>query len=253
MQTSVQSAQKMSFRRPVARTACTNSVSSQGLRQRAQRPQTARDAPEQLGCLFGEHERPGARARVAQARDDDPAATLLEMPDRDRRGRLPEIELADLPRPIGSPLEGARRRREQCPHLAQVVVEDRLRPGVAERLDQLADPLPRQLGILAQQPMNLALERIELRRPRPPLIARRLRGTQHSPDRDAIPAGAPDDLLDRQTADEVHPPNLRPLLHLDQRPPPRPLDDRAAEASTPPGHNTPTSPKRGEISTGARG
>ena len=47
------------------------------------------------------------------------------MPDRDMLGGLPQIPLADLPRPIDRPLERAP-RQEQRPHLAQIVIHDRL-------------------------------------------------------------------------------------------------------------------------------
>ena len=51
----------------------------------------------------------GARARVAQARDHDPAAARLAVADRDLLARLPDIELADLARPIDRPLKRPRR------------------------------------------------------------------------------------------------------------------------------------------------
>jgi hypothetical protein len=214
--------------------------------------QTPGDAPEQVRRLLGKDQRAGAGPRVAQTRDDHPGAALLEMPDRNRLRRLPQIELADLRRSIDRALETPRRRREQRPQLAQIVVQDRLGARVAERLDQLPDPLTGQLGILAQQPVDLVLERLQLRRPRRSHITRRFRRAQRPPNRITVTPGTPGDLLDRQPADEVHPPYLRPLLHLDQRPPPRPLDTRASEASAPPGHDAPT-PEGGEISTGAPG
>jgi hypothetical protein len=46
--------------------------------------------------------------------------------DRDLRARLPEVELADLTRSIHGPLKRPRRRREQRPHLTQVIIDDRL-------------------------------------------------------------------------------------------------------------------------------
>src|SRR5712691_6056262 len=60
-------------------------IPDQRLRQGAQRPQAASDPPEQIRCLLGEHQRAGARARVAQAPNHHPGTALLEMPDRDRR------------------------------------------------------------------------------------------------------------------------------------------------------------------------
>jgi hypothetical protein len=62
---------------------------------------------------------------------------------------------------------------EQRPDLAQVVVDDRLLPIEAERLDQLPDPDAGQLRIAAQQPVDLILKRVQLRRPPRALIARR--------------------------------------------------------------------------------
>lgn len=48
-------------------------IPDQRLRQRAQRPQTATDAGQQVRGLLGEEQRAGASAQVAQARDHDPA------------------------------------------------------------------------------------------------------------------------------------------------------------------------------------
>src|SRR4051794_6704932 len=52
---------------------------------------------------------------------------------------------------------------KQRPHLTQVVIHDRLATVKAQRLDQLTHPLPRQLGLLLQQPVDLVFERIQLR------------------------------------------------------------------------------------------
>src|SRR5438046_2758314 len=68
--------------------------------------------------------------------------------------------------------------------------------------------------------MDLVLERIELRPRRRALIARRRRRSQRPPHRVAIPARPTHDLLDRKPQHELHPADLRPLLHADQRPPP---------------------------------
>jgi hypothetical protein len=75
-------------------------VPDQRLRQRAQRPQAAPDPEQQLRDLLGEDQRAGTGARVAQARDDDPRPPGLALADRDLGLGLPEIELADLSRPI---------------------------------------------------------------------------------------------------------------------------------------------------------
>ena len=82
---------------------------------------------------------PGTRRR--------PSPPRLAVPDRDLGLRLPQIELADLARPIDRALKRPRRRRKQRPHLAQVVIEDRLAARIAQRRDQLTDPLPGQLGV----------------------------------------------------------------------------------------------------------
>ena len=47
------------------------------------------------------------------------------------------------PGPIDRPLKRPRRRREQRPHLAQIVIDDRLAAIEAQRRDQLADALAR--------------------------------------------------------------------------------------------------------------
>lgn len=104
------------------------------------------------------------------------------MPDRHLASGLPDVELADLARPVDRPL-----RRpdgpEQRPHLAQIVIEDRLAAIPPQRLEQLADPNPGQSRITVQQPMDLRLEPVELRPPLPPRIPRRLRRAQRRPDR----------------------------------------------------------------------
>jgi len=60
------------------------------------------------------------------------------VPDWDLLARLPDVELADLARPIDRPLKRPGRRREQRPNLNQVVVDDRLARGAAQRLSPLA-------------------------------------------------------------------------------------------------------------------
>jgi hypothetical protein len=79
------------------------------------------------------------------------------MPDPQFAHRLPDVELDDLARPIDRPLKGPRRRQEQRPHLAQIVINDRLASRAAQRRQQLAHAHPRQLGVLAQQPVDLIL------------------------------------------------------------------------------------------------
>jgi hypothetical protein len=80
----------------------------------------------------------------------------------DVEGATVEIGAA---RPIRGPLKGARPRQKQRPHLAQVIIDDRLATGVALLLEQLAHPLARQPRILPATTGALLAERIELRRP----------------------------------------------------------------------------------------
>jgi len=94
--------------------------------------------------------------------------------DRHLFSRLPDVELADLPGPIARSLERPRRRRKQRPHRAQIVVDDSLARGAAKRLKQLPDQLPGQLGVLAEQPVDLRLIRVELGALRRPPVDRRL-------------------------------------------------------------------------------
>jgi hypothetical protein len=77
---------------------------------------------------------------------------------------------------------------EQQPDLAQMIVKDRPAAVVAERLEQLAHPLPGNPRISLQKPSDLVLERIELRRPRRTLIARRALTPQRTPNRVAVMA-----------------------------------------------------------------
>jgi hypothetical protein len=101
-------------------------------------------------------------------------------------------------------------------------------------LQDLADPLALDLGILTQQPVDLILERIELRPPRPPRIARRRRRTQRPPDRLAMQPRPTTDLPDPQPLDEPHPTNLGPLLHADHPSSPGTVDDDQARLSSHP-------------------
>ena len=181
--------------------------------QSPQRPQAASDAPQQIRCLLGEHQRARTRSRIAKAGNDDVALACLTMADRDLTLRLPQIELADLPRPINSALERAL-RREQRAHLTQIVIDDRLAARIAQRLDQLTNPNPSQLAIRAQQLADLHLERVELRRPlRTAKTWRGIRAQRH-PDRVASQPSAAHQLLDRHPANEVLPAQLCPPLHV---------------------------------------
>jgi hypothetical protein len=70
---------------------------------------------------------------------------------------------------------------------------------------------------VAQQAGDLLTMRVELRAGLgDALVVGRLVRADCLAHRLSVPAGAPDDLLDRQSLDEVHAADLRPLLHLDQ-------------------------------------
>jgi hypothetical protein len=184
-------------------------IPDQRLRQGAQLHEALADPVQEVGRLLGEDERPGASARIAKAADHDVAAPRLAGADRDLPARLPEIELQERARPVGGALEGTRPRQKQRPHLAQVVVQDRLAARVALLLQELAHPRARQPRLCVQQPVDLLTEGIELRRPRQPPIARRHGRAQRPPDRVTAVARAPDDLLDRQPLHEVQAADLR--------------------------------------------
>ena len=186
---------------------------------------------------------PGTRRRPTPAR-------VWPCPTGTSALRLPEVELADLARPIDRPLIGPRRRKQR-PHLAQIVIDDRLAALEPERRDQLPHPLPRHLRILLEQPMDLVLERIQLRPRRRAPIPRRRRRPQRRPDRVAAQPGPPRQLLDRDAADEVLATQLGPLLHADQPLPP------LARPQTEPGSPSPRTPppraRRGSIFDRRRG
>ena len=85
----------------------------------------------------------------------------------------------------------------------------------------LADADAREGGLLLEQLLDHCQERIELGGAlRPRAVARWLRRGQRSPDRVAVNPGAAVDLALREALDVLHPPDLRPLLHVKQRFPP---------------------------------
>jgi len=170
--------------------------------------------------------------------------------DRDLGLGLPEVEPADLPRPIDGALVGAP-GSEARPHLAQVVVEDRLAALIAKLFDQLAHTGAGEEVIGAQETLDLLLEGVELRWPRPALIARWLLGANRRSDCVSCQPGPPGDLLDRDPVNHVNPPDLRPLLHVDHAfLPARPL--RSSRGSASPRTLSPPS-AGGQFSTGERG
>jgi hypothetical protein len=157
------------------------------------------------------------------------------VPDRDLFTWLPQVELADLPRPVDRALKRPGHDEERA-DLAQVVIDDRLAAVEPQRRDQLADPLPRHRRVALQQPVDLVLERIELRARRRTLILRRHRRTQRRPDRVARQARPPHQLVDRDATHEVLPAQFGPPLHTDQPlSPPLTSTVRSSESPDPPG------------------
>jgi hypothetical protein len=207
-------------------------VPDEHLRQRAEAAEAAVHAIDQVGRLPGEHERAGERARPAELGGHDVAAPRLAVADRDLDPRLEEVKLHQLAGPVGGALVGAPPLVER-PGLGQVVVEDRPAAVVAERLDQLADALAGQPRIVLQQTVDLALEGVELRRPRRALVARQALAPQRAADGVAVVAGAPNDLVDRKPINLLHPPDLRPAPHVEHCLPPRRSHDLARVRFTP--------------------
>src|SRR5436190_4190381 len=93
---------------------------------------------------------------------------------------------------------------------AQIVINDRLGCRAPKRLKQLADADARKLGIPPQQPVNLVLERIELRLRRRAPIDRRRAAVDRLADRVAMQPRPPTNLALRQALDEAQPTHLGP-------------------------------------------
>jgi hypothetical protein len=89
------------------------------------------------------------------------------------------------------------------------------------------------IRVVLQETPDLVRERVELRRPRRALIARRGIATQRASDGVAVVTGAPDDLVDREPLDLPHPPDLRPAPHLEHTLPPRQSHDLTRLGITP--------------------
>jgi hypothetical protein len=189
-------------------------IPDQRLRQRAKPAQTAAHPQQHVGRLLGEHQRAGDRARVAKLRGHHPAAARLAIAHRDLTARLEQVELQQLARPIDGALIGALGRKQR-PHLTHVVVEDCLRAVEADLAQQLAHALAGNARILAQQPVNLVLERVELRGAPCPAIPRRALAPQRTTNGVAVMPGALGDLADREPIDLPHPPDLRPAPHVE--------------------------------------
>jgi hypothetical protein len=164
--------------------------------------------------------RPRTPCASGRSRPESPASAAT-----DRTAARPRVGRRSAGRCAG-PKERA--------HLPHVVIDDR--PAALEpQPDQdLPDPLTLDPRVIAQQPVDLVLERIELRRPRRPLIDRRRRGAQRPTDRLPMQPRSPADLPDRQPLDEPHPTDLRPLLHADHPSSPRSVDKDRARVRTQP-------------------
>src|SRR5690606_10064331 len=118
----------------------------------------------------------------------------LAVADRDRARGLPQVELADLARAVGGALEGARRRGEQRPDLAQVLIEDRAPAGVTGLGDQLTDPRRRHARLVAKEAVDLRPMRLELGGHRRAPVDRRPLRAHRTARGGAVAPGAPADL-----------------------------------------------------------
>ncbi len=193
---------------------------------------------------------------IAETAHDDPRPAGLTVTDWHRPRGLPQIPLADLPRPIDGPLVRAGALKQRA-HLPQIVINDRLAAIEPERLDQFPDPDTGQRWLAAQQLVDLFLERVELRRPLRTTKPRRRLRSQRRADRVARQTRAAHQLLDRDPANEVLPAQLGPLLHVQHAP--SPGLDNTIEPGSPTPRTPPPPPegvksqpaKRGQSPTGA--
>ena len=147
-------------------------VPDQLLRQRPDPPQRATQPPEHIRRLLREHQRARNHARPAQLDGHHVAAAGLPVADRDRLARLPQIALHQLPGPIDRALERAP-HQEPRPHLAHVIVEDRLAARVAQLARELPQPLRLHRRLRPQLLADPLPERVELRHRRRTHIPRR--------------------------------------------------------------------------------
>ena len=194
--------------------------------------------PRRRASSPGTRPRP-SRGASGRARPGSPRAAARHRTGRPRPADRPSAETS-----CGGGANNGRTSR-------RVVIDDRLARPTAQRLQQLADPDPGQLRVLAQQPVDLVLERLQHARLRRPRIARRPLAAQRPPDRVARQPRRPRQLLDRLAADEMLAPQLSPLLHLDHplQPPSR---RRQRRGSAPPRTTPPTRP-RGSVFVRRRG
>ena len=135
------------------------------------------------------------------------------MTDRHQLRGLPQIPLTDLARPIDRPLMRAQLQEDRT-DLAQIVINDRLAAIKPQRLDLLPHPHARQLRVVLQQPVDLVLERIQLRRPLRHPENRRVGRPQRRPNRVPRQPRPAHQLLDRHAANEMLPAQFGPALHV---------------------------------------
>src|SRR6202041_1278899 len=226
------------------------------LRQRADRPQAAGHTPQHIRCFLGEDQRASASTGIAETAHDDPRPAGLTVTDWHRPRGLPQIPLADLPRPIDGPLVRAGALKQRA-HLPQIVINDRLAAIEPERLDQFPNPDTGQRWLAAQQLPGLFPERVGRRPPLRTTKPRRRLRSQRRADRVARQTRAAHQLLDRDPANEVLPAQLGPLLHVQHAP--SPGLDNTIEPGSPTPRTPPPPPegvksqpaKRGQSPTGA--
>ncbi len=195
------------------------SVPDQLLRPHPQPLEVARQPREDVRRLLAEDQGAGERPRPARLARDDPPTAGLPITDRDVPARLPQIALDQLRRPINRPLERAL-HQEPRPHLAHVVIEDRLAARIADLPSKLPQPLRGDLRIGLQLLTDPVLERIHDRHRRCPRIPRRRLGRQQPRDRVPRQPRPATNLPRRQPLHPLHPPHLSPLLHANHRLPP---------------------------------
>ncbi len=95
-----------------------------------------------------------------------------------------------------------------------MLFEDGLAAGVPERLQKLAEAHHREVRVGLQLAVDLVPERIELRGPPGSRVLGRVSAPDRAADGLAMHIEAPRELADLDLLDEVQPPDLCPLLHV---------------------------------------
>ena len=212
------------------------------LRTHPQPRQRARQPGENVRRLLAEHQSARERARPARLRRDDPAAAGLAIADRDVLARLPQIALDQLRRPIDRPLERAL-DQEPRPHLADIVIKDRLAAPIADLFGELTQPLRRDLRIGLQLLTDPLLERVQDRPGRRP----RIRSAAPPPPTASTPCPAPTqsgELISRAESPSTRFIRLTSAhcsTPTNRLPPVRSQSDRASVTTQP--DNPPATPK----------